>query len=121
MIRHARALITVSLLALVLAGCAQLGVPKPQTPAQTLALLDSQFTALVETAADMRADGEFSQIEQNQLGGIIFRGSAIIDQAWDALIAGKSADADRYMQLAEASLMQLRDLIQAHQDREGAT
>ena len=107
-------LLALGFIAVVLAltpGCTIL----PKTPAQQLAYADSAFTALVETASDLRDQGALTEHQIDRLDEHINRGSAVLDGAWTALRLGDGDRVIEYTRVINGLLITIRDELEAPQ------
>lgn len=94
------------LLLILLAGCAIYGGTQPQTPVQKMAYVDSQFTALVHTASDLRESGMMGDEHVDEVDRLIQSGNSALDAGW---VAVRNGDED-------ATLRTLRVLNQVTLD-----
>lgn len=81
-------------------GCAT--VTKPDSPAQSLAYVDGQFTALVDTAADLRQTGSLTDEQVERIDPIIREGDTALDAAWEALDAGDTESVLGYVKIVNS-------------------
>lgn len=103
-------------LALCLAGC----ITSPQTPAQSLAYIDSQFTGLVSAAADMRDAGLLRPAHEARLDVAFKRADQALDSAWMAMGQGRPASVTRYLRVLNALMLKItRTLREAQADGRG--
>ncbi len=65
------------------AACAHMA--QPQTPAQRLAIIDSQFTALVNTASDLREQGTLTDEYVDEVDALIQNGHETLNAGWRAI------------------------------------
>lgn len=90
----------VTVLVLLLSACAS--ITKPDSPAQSLAYVDGQFTALVDTAADLREQGALSDEQVEAIDPIIRKGDTALDAAWEALDAGDTDSVLGYVRIVNS-------------------
>lgn len=114
--REFRAIFLVLLLAGLAAtvfGCAT--VTKPESPAQSLAYVDGQFTALVDTAADLRQAGSLTDEQVDRIDPIIKEGDKTLDAAWEALDAGDTESVLGYVKVVNSLATRLSQEL-SHDD-----
>lgn len=92
----------------LLIGCA--GV-SPQTPAQQLAVVDTQFQAIVKTAVELRQQGLITDELYVQIDPLVQQGSAALDVAWTSLGVGDLTKVDNQIRLVNKILWELRDKL----------
>lgn len=102
-------LLAVFLLGMALAACTIL----PKTAAQQLAYADASFTALVETAADLRDQGVLTAGQIDRLDDYINRGNIILGDAWLALRHGDEDRAVEYARVVTSLLVLIRNELEA--------
>lgn len=93
------------IMVLLLAACATL--QKPETNAQRLAYIDSQFTAIVKESTRLREQGVISDEQAERLTPVINKGNNALDAAWTALAQDKPESALEYVQIANNMLIEL--------------
>lgn len=101
-------LLAVFLLGAFIAACSIL----PRTPAQQLAYADASFTALVETATDLRDQGALTDGQVDRLGEYINRGNAVLSDAWAALGQGDDDQALQYARVVNSLLILIRSELE---------
>lgn len=106
-----------ALVALLLVGCAN--VTKPETPAQRLAYADGQFSALVNTAADLREQGILTEAQVREIDPKIQRGNEALDAAWLALNQDLPDEALDYVRIVNRLLPEIRAALKEAQDDGG--
>lgn len=107
-------LLALGFVAMVLAltpGCTIL----PKTPAQQLAYADASFTALVESAADLRDQGALTTGQVDRLSDYINRGNDVLSGAWAALGRGDNDRVAEYAQVVSSLLVLIRNELEAAQ------
>lgn len=101
-------LLAVFLLGVFIAACSIL----PKTPAQPLAYADASFTALVETAADLRDQGALTPGQAERLGEYINRGNDVLSHAWASLGQGDDEQALQYARVINSLLILIRSELE---------
>lgn len=96
-------------LAVMLAGCATVA---PQTPAQRLAMIDGQVTALYNTAADLREGGVIDDEQARDLQSLFLQVNTALDAGWAALAVGDLTQTENQIRLLNKVLWELRDRLQ---------
>lgn len=104
-------LLAVFLLGMALAACTIL----PKTAAQQLAYADASFTALVETAADLRDQGALSAGQIERLDDYINRGNVVLSDAWAALGQDNGDQAVQYARVVTGLLVLIRNELESTQ------
>lgn len=94
-----------------LAACSIL----PKTPSQQLAYVDASFTALVETASDLRDQGALSESQIKRLDEHINRGNTVLGDAWAALRMGQDEQAQQYISVVNSLLILIRNELEGRQ------
>lgn len=107
---------SIALLAVLLVGCASMTAP--ETPKQRLAYAESQFAALVHTAADLYEQGILSDEQARAITPDIRRANDALDAAWTAIDAGRPDDALDYLRILNRLLPEIRDTVQEAQSDE---
>jgi len=95
-----------------LTGCASLATP--QTAEQRLAYVDTQFTALVESASDLRDSGALDAGDVAELDPLIQQGDQLLDLAWAALEGGNTDTALDAVNRLQRLLPQIRQHLEQH-------
>lgn len=103
-------LLVVPALLFLTQGCSTLA--KPQTAQQQLAYLDTQFAALVYTAADLRADGLIPPDKVPAIDSAIRKGDTALSAAWAALSHGTPDSAADYISAASRVITELTQALQ---------
>jgi len=98
----------------MLAGCASLATP--QTAEQRLAYADTQFSALVESASDLRESGALGPDAVAELDPLIQRGDQLLELAWGALEGGDTSTAMNAVNTLQRLLPQIRQYLEQHND-----
>lgn len=106
-------LLLAGLIGAVFTGCAT--VTKPDSPAQSLAYVDGQFTALVDTAADLRQQGQLTDEQVEDIDPIIQKGDTALDAAWEALDAGDTESVLGYVKIVNSLATRLSQEL-SHDD-----
>lgn len=96
------------LLLILLAGCVTVA---PQTAAQRLAVVDTQFAAAVDTASDLRASGILTDAMRAELDPVIRDGDRALTLAWAALGKGQPDTALDYVVIVNRLLLELRAVL----------
>lgn len=105
------ALYTLALVAFLLAGCASF--QSPQTNAQRLAYVDSQFTATVQAATDLYKQDVITKAQAEALTPIIDRGDQAIDAGWAALAQDRPSDVLGYIRIANEAMLEISRRMEA--------
>ncbi len=101
---------------MLLASCA--GVI-PETPKQRLASLDAQVTAVITTAADLRAGGLMDDDQYKKVDQVIQTLNSALSIAWTALGTGDMTTVDAQILIVNQALWEVRKQlseIQTNQD-----
>jgi len=109
MIAHTRGTFILLVLSLFLASCGMM--PAPQSMKQRLAIVDSQFTAVVKTAVDLRSQGLLSNNVQEKLTEVINNGNAALKAAWAADGVGDLSQAENQLRLVNSLLWQIKEML----------
>lgn len=104
-------LLAIFLLGTVLAACSIL----PKTAAQQLAYADASFTAMVETASDLRDQGALAPDQIERLGDYINRGNVVLSDAWALLGQGESEQAVQCARVVTGLLVLIRNELEPTQ------
>jgi hypothetical protein len=116
--RNPHALI-LALLALIVAACAT--VTAPQTPKQRLAYVDSQFTAVVETAIELRQQGILTDAHVRRLQPTVNQAHQALSLAWAAMGKGNPESALEYVAVINELLFQIRNVLEeARHEQDGS-
>ena len=94
----------------LIVGCASLTAP--DSPAQALAYADSQFAALVHTAADLREQGAIDAQSAEEIDALIQRGDGALASAWRALGDDKPDTAMDYVRVVNHLVVDLARHLQ---------
>ena len=90
-----------------LGGCVGLDA-RPETVRQKLAVAESQFTAVVQTAVDLRKAGLIDAKMYVKVDRLIKQGSQALEMAHTAMAAGDVKSAEGQLKLLNSILWQLR-------------
>ena len=108
---RAISLYAIGVLTLVLlAACAV----QPQTPAQRLAVVDAQFSAVVNAAADLRDQGILTPAQIDALDEPIQQGNRALTLAWQVLDDSPDEALD-YVRIVNRLLLEIRAELQEAQ------
>jgi hypothetical protein len=99
-----------SLLAVSLAACSTVQ-PKPETPAQTLALAEADYTAIVKAATSARASGLINEEVAAKLTPIFDRANGALALAHEALEAHNSGDFTRWLGVVNRAMVEANALV----------
>jgi hypothetical protein len=102
------------LMVLCIGACTSM-MPAPQTQQQRLALVDVEVTALVNTVADMREQGVFSDSTFRSLAESLGTASQTLDTAWLAYSMGDYATTESKLKLLNAMLIEVHAQMQEAQ------
>lgn len=94
------------------AGCSTLQ-PKPETPAQVLALAEADFTAIVKSATASRESGLINEEVAAKLTPIFERANGALALAHDALDAHNSGDFNRWLTVIDRAIVEAKALVPA--------
>lgn len=116
-IEHWGATVLLAILIVASFGCASLTAP--ESPAQGLAYADAQFTALVDTAADLREQGVIDEATADKISPLIYQASEALDLAWLALDQGRPETVADYVATVNRLLVELSRYIEEARDVDG--
>ena len=102
------------LMVLCIGACTSM-MPAPQTQQQRLALVDVEVTALVNTVADMREQGVFSDSTFRSLAESLGEASQALDAAWLAYGLGDYTVTQDKLKLLNAMLIEIHAKLQEAQ------
>lgn len=100
-----------------LSGCLGLGVA-PDTIAQKLVVADREFSAVLNTASDLREAGILDDESMRDLNPLVQKTNKYIDAAWTAYDAGKMEKANNRLIMVNKLLMEVRTILQKQQGDE---
>ena len=98
----------------LLASCATMTAP--QTVKQRMAYVDSQFTALVDTASDLREAGILTDEYVDEVDALIQSGDASLTAGWVALGKGDQDAVLTALQVTQSITLKLQQILQEMQN-----
>lgn len=102
---------------LLLAGCASLGLPEPQSITERIAYANGQVTALTHSATTSLRAGRISVADARYVSEVSKETAALLDAAEIAATGGDISTAEGRLQLASTMLATLESYLTA---REGS-
>jgi len=90
-------------------------MPAPQTQQQRLALVDVEVTALINTVADMREQGVFSDSTFGDLAQSLGEASKTLDAAWFAYGMGDYTTTQDKLRILNSMLIKIHAQMQEAQ------
>ena len=100
-------------IALLLAGCANLGAPAPQSISQSIYYAESTEIALIQSADNAVLAGTLTKAQAEQVLKLKDAVDAAITAARVASAAGNTADAQSQLAAANAAILQLQQYLAA--------
>lgn len=93
---------------LLIAGCMQV---IPESPKQRLATLDAQVTAVITTAADLRAGGLMNDTQYQRVDKVIQNLNRAMAIAWTAIGTGDMGTVEAQIQIINKALWEVRNQL----------
>lgn len=95
----------------LLGGCAGTLPVVPQTPAQTVLVAETEYTALLQTATDLRAAGVVNDALYAKLDAAFVETNAALDAVGLAMSLGRADDLPDLLAASQRGLATIRALL----------